>query len=122
LILVALLGAGACGGTTEPPASCSGPVSITVNGGTDPTIDWTPTCGVERLVVTQPLQPSLGLNLAERWAIHGDERLIGPPVRYGRTPRGTTVDVPAGPLTPGIEYGVAVWIGEGQLGFTRFTP
>jgi hypothetical protein len=123
LVCTALVGAGAaCGGATEPLPVCSGAVSIAVSTGTEPTIDWTPACGVERLIVTQPLAPSLGPGVAEQWAIRADGRLIEPPVRYGRAPRGTAVDVTAGPLETGTEYGVAVWISDGQLGFTRFTP
>jgi hypothetical protein len=126
LTALAMITAGfACGsGTTEPPLPvCSGQVTLGFSAGPTPTISWTPVCGVEDLVVLEPLPPSLGLaQPTERWSIHAGRRLIEPPVRYGQAPRGTVVDVAAAALEAGKPYGVGVSVGGVFVGFGHFTP
>jgi hypothetical protein len=119
-LLGVLLG---CGSTTEPLPACSGAVSVTVTGGTTPTIEWAPACGASLLTVAQPLPPSLGFVGEEaRWMIRTDGRLIEPPVRYGRTPRGAVVSVPPQQLEAGRTYRAFVSNGPTVLGSTTFTP
>jgi hypothetical protein len=123
LVCVGLVGGvWGCGGTTEPLPACSGAVSVTVTEGTTPTIAWTPACGAERLAVTGMLPPSLGLGAEQRWSIRADGRLIEPPVRYGRAPRGTAVDVPPGQLAAGQTFVVSVGNGFTVLGSKSFVP
>ena len=111
-----------CGGSTEPLAACVAPVSISVGSGTTPAIAWTPACGVERLVVSEPGPPSQGFGFIPRWAIHENGRLIEPSVRYGEPPAGTTVEVSAETLVAGRAYRVEVFGSTGSLGFLSFTP
>jgi hypothetical protein len=115
-------GALGCGGTTEPLAACSGAGSVTVTGGTTPTVAWAPACGAERLDVTRPLGPSLGIGAEQRWAIRADGRAIEPPVRYGRAPRRAAVDVPPGQLEAGQPHIVSVSNSFRVLGSKMFIP
>ena len=114
----------ACGGGTQPVAECAEPVTVSVTGGTTPTISWTPGCGVGYLAVRRPLPPSLGvLEMEPQWIIRADSRLIGPPVRYGIRPRGTVEVLAPQALTAGRPYDVVVdMTGQGVLGGRAFTP
>jgi hypothetical protein len=121
LISVPLLGMGlACHGATEPLAACSEEVSIVVSQGTVPTIEWTPACGAERLLVSQPFTASAGVT--PQWWIRASDRLIAPPLRYGRTPRGMTVEEPPRQLSSGNDYIVVLVAGQILVGRTLFTP
>ncbi|MDQ3996155.1 MAG: hypothetical protein M3303_03970 [Gemmatimonadota bacterium] len=124
LIVVALVAAGlACGGgTTEPLAACSGAVTVTVTGGTTPTIGWTPECGADFLMVAEPLPPSVGFAEEPRWVIGADARLIEPSVRYGRTPNGVQELLVAHQLEVGRTYRASVRNGPTFLGAATFTP
>ena len=121
IVAAVLLSVSGCG-ATEPLSACSDPVSITVSEGTTPRIAWTPACGVERLVVSQAVPPSMGVATVQRWAIRADGRLIEPAVRYALPPRGATVDVPAEPLAAGRPSGVELFGPTVSVGFKSFTP
>jgi hypothetical protein len=126
LVAAALLGfVPACGGgSTEPPAACTGPVTVSVSGGTTPTISWTPDCGLGYLTVHRPLPPSLGfVGVEPLWTIRADGPLIGPSVRYGVRPRAATEVVAPRQLVAGQSYSVVVdFSGQGVLGSRTFTP
>jgi hypothetical protein len=119
LVLAAAL---SCGGSTEPLAACVAPVSISVGTGTSPTFSWSPACGIDRLVVSEPGPPSQGFGFIPRWAIREDGRLIEPLVRYAEAPAGTTVEISPEPLVAGRAYRIEVFGSTGSLGFQSFTP
>jgi hypothetical protein len=123
LIYVGLLGVAlGCGSTTEPFSACSGPVSITVSGGTTPTFEWTPQCGAHELAVVQPRPPSQGFGEDPRWLIRAERRFIQSPVRYGQTPDGAAVGFDPQQLEAGRTYRVSVGTGVTSWGSTMFTP
>jgi hypothetical protein len=122
IVVTVVVAALACGGTTEPLAACSGAVTVTVTGGTTPTIGWTPECGADFLMVAEPLPPSVGFAVEPRWVIGADARLIEPSVRYGRTPNGVQELLVAHQLEVGRTYRASVRNGPTFLGAATFTP
>lgn len=124
-LFAACLGfASACGdGPTERLAECTEPVTVSVTAGTTPMISWTPACGIGFLTVRRPVSVTTGFEMEPQWTISSDGRLIGPPVRYGVRPRGTTQPVAPRQLVAGVSYDVVVDMsGQGVLGSHFFTP
>ena len=113
--------------TAEAPDAsipeCTGPVSVSVSGGTEPFITWTPACRVSGLLVESEDD--------DVWFVtSGRANGIAPGVRYGVVPAtaAADMDTPLVPLATGQTYlaGVGRYIGpEGGFvlaGTTSFTP
>ena len=104
----------ACGGDPDPVSpisvpTCSGPVEVTVSGGTTPTFTWTPACTVHILLVEQ--------GATDRWfLVATSEGGIAPGVRYGIVPAGAEQAEPAIPLTAGRTHDVTLY------GSAAFSP
>ena len=112
----------ACGDGKDPlsPSSvplCTGPVTVTVSGGTTPTFTWAPSCAAHVLLVEQ--------GATDRWFIESTTNDgFGPGVRYGTVPAGAREDAPAIELVSGRVYDVSIYSRDfGLLVANReFTP
>ena len=113
--------------TAEPPDTslpeCRGPVSVSVSGGTEPTITWTPACRVAGLLVE-----SEGDDV---WFVtSGRANGIAPGITYGAVPATAAADpdTPLVPLAVGQTYlaAVARYAGPGEefvlAGTASFAP
>ena len=82
---------------------------MTATGSLSPTLSWSPNCLIDRLVIEEPLSPSVG-GLHFLWVI--DARTggqgAGAPIRYGRVPASLQESVPAEPLVMGHAYRIRV--------------
>ena len=107
--LVGILSLTACSNDTTDPDrwTCDDPMSVSVavdTSGSQPAFDWSPSCGVARVLVEQ--------NAMDLWHIGSapDENGIDPPVMYGVVPQGATEKYgPAHELVPGVTYDVFLW-------------
>lgn len=120
----ALLGGLACsdspGFTT--PALCTGPVTVTVGSGTQPTVNWEPDCAVTSILLLDADSEVLTVPVWSVMAPHG----IGPPIRIGTRPAGASVFGAGAVLDVGESYTVGVSTfgrgdpeaGTGSLTFT----
>ena len=110
-IILLTLALVSCDGPSGTSAFCDTSVAVSVASGAAPQFSWTPTCLVERINVFENRAPSVG---GPRM-IWGIERAAGltPPVRYGQTPAGAQVLLPAEPLVGGgAQYLVEVSMSE----------
>lgn len=108
-----LIAAGvACTGDSpaQPAASCTSALTITVGGGTQPPVNWTPACGVQSVTVVPAAAGPVGLPAWQAVAADG----IRPPVRVGDRPTGATVWGGGEALEPGAAY--TVYVGRGGRG------
>jgi len=130
VIVTCLIGAavGSCSADRSLTASvtpCDGPLTVTVSSGTTPTFDWTPNCGVNRLLVL-PANPPPGL-ITEGWAVNSASGLFKPPITYGALPNGADPGSAATALVAGTTYQVTVYRAAYEAiiasgGSATFTP
>ena len=104
---------------------CDGPLTITVTGGTTPTFDWTPSCGVNRLMVL-PSNPPPGL-ITQGWTVSSAMGLFKAPISYGVLPNGADPGDAASPLVAGTTYQVIIYRAAYEAiiasgGSATFTP
>lgn len=93
------------------PEPCSGDVSLQASNATTPEFDWTPSCALRYLAVSD----ATGAVLGNVGAPVGTHRL-SPPVRYGTVPPGATEEVEEASLQPGFGYTGGVFRLEEQNG------
>ena len=131
--LPALWAAGAllaCTEATEPPASCTEDIVVSVATEAIPRITWTPECGVSELVVTTV--PTAAPEEARTvWGFSVPEHSpIGPVVTYGTSPAKATEWTAPEPLVIGEVYRVRVaytvggdvLVAAGETTFTWYPP
>ena len=104
---------------------CDGPLTITVTSGRTPTFDWTPHCGVNRLIVL-PANPPVGL-ITQGWTVSSAVGLFKAPITYGVLPNGADRGDAATPLVPGTTYQVIIYRAAYEAiaassGSATFTP
>ena len=77
-------------------------VAVTVSGGANPVIDWSPRCRVTLLLMEEGAH--------DVWSLRGDEgeNDVEPPVTYDVVPQGLT-GPEAEPLLTGHTYEVILW-------------
>jgi hypothetical protein len=96
--------------SSPAPASCPDAVTITVSGGTTPTISWSPECPVYLVLVEE--------GAGDMWLVAGDGNVIEPGVRYGdHHPCEVDFWLDA-PLLAGVEYDVILFRSDGPGDFT----
>lgn len=113
------------GSTAAKVAPCEGRLTITVTSGTRPTFDWSPDCGVNRLVVL-PANPPPG-PITQGWTVSSASELFEPPVTYGVLPNGADPGDAATALVAGTTYQITVYRAAYEAivasgGSATFTP
>jgi hypothetical protein len=98
---------------------------VRVSGGITPQIDWTPACGMNRVLVRTARADGQGG--AVFWSFSAPGRLIGPGLVYGDDPDGAFLESPTRGLQVGTTYRVFLqMIAEDDVitgqGTTVFTP
>ena len=104
---------------------CDGPLTITVTSGTRPTFDWTPNCGVNRLIVL-PANPPVGV-ITQGWTVSSAVGLFKAPITYGVLPNGADPGDAATALVAGTTYQVTIYRAAYEAivassGTATFTP
>ena len=98
----ALLGGLGCGDGQDAtaPTMCTGPVTVTVGDGTQPRLQWEPRCAVSSIVLLEAGSEALSVPV---WSVLAPTG-IGPPVRVGGRPGGTSVFGAGATLVVGESY------------------
>lgn len=117
-------GAEGCG-NPRVTEGCQTQVEVRVSNALDPRIDWSPSCGMNHVVVRAARSDGQGGQVF--WAFSGGNQLVGPGVRYGVLPPGSISEGPTRTLQAGVAYRVAVeMIVDGNVitgqGVTIFIP
>lgn len=99
-------------------------VSVRVSDEVTPRIDWSPSCGMNHVVVRAARSDGQGGQVF--WAFTA-EQLVGPGLRFGVLPPGSISEGPTRSLQAGIAYHVSVeMIVNGNVitgqGDATFTP
>lgn len=126
----------ACG--TDPEVTCTSIEAVQVTAGLTPTITWSPSCGVNRVVVhvalpatKPPANPGDGVIVGSlMWEVHAsaaDANTLSPPVRYGQIPPGAVLAGGPEALVSSTEYVIIVSTRdpeqfESPFGYLEFTP
>lgn len=93
LVLLAMAGA-ACSDAGGPnDNACDGPINLTVDATTTPSISWIPVCTVAQVRVIRLSDSDI------RWEVGTSGNSISPTVNYGTVPVGGTESVAAQTLT-----------------------
>jgi hypothetical protein len=118
-----------CHGFGDLPSStskigCRDNVTVTVSSGITPTIDWTPSCPVNR--VTVDVVNGAPGSIATVWDISSSSGVFGPPLTYGVAPaEADGQDAPVA-LVPGRTYQVIVYYVGAEISYgggqATFTP
>lgn len=105
LLLLLLLGPIACADALSPAASpglCGPGTVLTVSGGVEPIVSWSPPCRAAAVTVE-------ALPHGISWHVVATGNSLLPPIRHGQPPEyATELQVPGGPLLPGIVYTVTL--------------
>jgi hypothetical protein len=122
-----LFAALSCNGTSSvAPDGCVRNVVITVIPGANPVFFWSPACGMSSLSVVTV--PSASGSEETMWGFSvPEQKPVGPAIRYGRAPEGSTVWTQPRALVVGTTYRVRVMhtvggdglLGTGERTFTR---
>lgn len=117
-------GAEGCG-NPQVTEGCQTAVTVRVSSDDTPRIDWSPSCGMNHVVVRAARSDGQGGQVF--WAFSAENGLVGPGVRYGVLPPGGVTEGPTHDLQAGIAYRVSVeMIVDGNVitgqGFSTFVP
>jgi len=85
---------------------CQTMVDVRVNSEVNPRIEWSPSCGVNHVVVRAARSDGQGGQVF--WAFSAESQLVGPGIQYGVLPPGTISEGPLRTLQAGTAYHVLV--------------
>jgi len=88
------------------PSACLDGVSFTVGPGTEPTVDWKPSCRMQALVFRAANDPGSAI-IWEVYSRGGNE--LRPPLRYGEIPPNALGPTPAPALAEGTSYRLTLY-------------
>jgi hypothetical protein len=128
VLIAVLVVAGGCSHAAAPVAvvpECVGQLAVAASQGTAPEISWSPTCGINRLSISDVNAP-VG-TISTTWAISSVSGSFLPPVQYGILPTGATADAPLVALRAGRTYAVTLYRAGGEAialasGTATFAP
>lgn len=88
-LLPLALAVASCGdSTSQNGGGCDSPISaVTISSGTTPTFDWSPSCRVAQVTVTDLTETDENKKL--KWSVTSDQNIIAPVVTYGSAPANT---------------------------------
>ena len=112
-------------GNPRVTEGCQTTVSVRVTDDITPRIDWSPSCGVNHVVVRAARNDGHGGLVF--WAFSAEGRLVSPGLQYGVLPPGALSEGPTRILQAGTAYQVSVEMivdgsiitGQGTTTFTR---
>jgi hypothetical protein len=88
-LLPLALAVASCGdSTSQNGGGCDSPISsVSISSGTTPTFDWSPSCTVAQITVTDLTETDPDKQL--KWSVTAEQNVIRPVVTYGIAPANT---------------------------------